>query len=249
MRQQYCASKQLTTVKLVPIVVLGERSLSSQRHQLVRCERVGSAADDSFDLVQGTTSPGGARTQKACFGPLLSQIERVTSFASRVSACRNRCVLTIFRLSTAALSGIGLLGCEADALDRQIAELCKRDGGTKVYETAVLPIGRFRGDGVVLLGQPKKIDGGLTVHELPEGYLITRNTEVLRSGDPFKILSDGKLTKMTTVISRSTDGKVLGQEVSYSRTGGDITFGHPSSNYCPRPNIDVLQEVFKREKA
>ena len=32
-----------------------------------------------------------------------------------------------------------LSGCEKFALDRQMEELCKKDGGVKVYETVTLP--------------------------------------------------------------------------------------------------------------
>lgn len=32
-----------------------------------------------------------------------------------------------------------LNGCEKYALDRQMRELCEKDGGTKVYETVILP--------------------------------------------------------------------------------------------------------------
>ena len=42
-------------------------------------------------------------------------------------------LLTFAALTTA------LAGCERWSLDRQMEELCKKDGGIKVYETVTLP--------------------------------------------------------------------------------------------------------------
>lgn len=44
--------------------------------------------------------------------------------------------------ATAAILA-SLAGCEKYALDRQMAELCKKDGGLEVYETVTLPRSAF----------------------------------------------------------------------------------------------------------
>lgn len=57
-----------------------------------------------------------------------------------------RRVVTIPSMVTAMLA---LAGCERWALDQQMEELCKKDGGIRVYETVTLPASDFSN-----IGQP-----------------------------------------------------------------------------------------------
>lgn len=50
----------------------------------------------------------------------------------------------------ASLMLVSLVGCEKYALDRQMAELCKKDGGLKVYETVTLPRSSFDPTGYLI---------------------------------------------------------------------------------------------------
>jgi len=50
--------------------------------------------------------------------------------------------LTNLTLGTVAMIFV-LTGCEKFALDRQMEDLCKKDGGVKVYETVTLPASMF----------------------------------------------------------------------------------------------------------
>lgn len=50
---------------------------------------------------------------------------------------------SLIAASTALLLSLGLAGCERWELDRQMEELCRKDGGVKVYEAVTLSAGEF----------------------------------------------------------------------------------------------------------
>lgn len=56
---------------------------------------------------------------------------------------------SVITIRMAAIALLALVGCERWELDRQMEELCKRDGGVKVYETVTLPASEFSN-----VGQP-----------------------------------------------------------------------------------------------
>ena len=41
------------------------------------------------------------------------------------------------------LAAVAISGCEKYALDRQMEELCKKDGGVRIFEHVKLPANRF----------------------------------------------------------------------------------------------------------
>lgn len=130
--------------------------------------------------------------------------------------------------SATIVIGFNLPGCEKYQLDRQMEELCKKDGGIKVYETVTLPPEMFDQWGDPFpgwRGRPQE-------ERLGRDYRYVVRTVYLKMGDPFK--GEGRLDRTIIQIIRRSDGKLLGEAVSYGRSGGDfIAYAHPSSRSCP----------------
>ncbi len=57
-------------------------------------------------------------------------------------------------------AALALSGCEKFALDRQMEELCKKDGGVKIYETVTLPASMFDRLGDPFPGWPSRPERG-----------------------------------------------------------------------------------------
>lgn len=154
--------------------------------------------------------------------------------------------------ATAAILA-SLAGCEKYALDRQMAELCKKDGGLEVYETVTLPRSAFDATGRVIRQRFTDQSKPFTSFSIVTGgvYSIT-NVETKIVGDEVGtgFVKKGRLLRFEDTVQRISDKKVLGTQVSYGRTGGEVSLGHPSSNHCPRPRIspDLESTIFKKEK-
>ena len=129
-------------------------------------------------------------------------------------------------LSVAAMAF--LCGCEKFALDRQMEDLCLKDGGVKVYETVALPSAMFDQWGDPFpgwRGRPQEL-------RLGGDYRYSVEVVYLKRGDPLK--GEGRLERQSERIFRRSDGKLVGEAVSYGRSGGDfIVYAHPSSLHCP----------------
>lgn len=137
-----------------------------------------------------------------------------------------------------ALSVFCLPGCEKYALDRQMEELCKQDGGVKVYETVALPPEMFDKWGDPFPGWR----GRKPEERLGTDYLYKFEITYPKQGDPLK--GEGRLQRYHISIYRRSDNKLLGESVSYGRSGGDfIAYAHPTSNHCPK---DVNESDFVR---
>ena len=144
---------------------------------------------------------------------------------------------------------LALAGCEKYALDRQMEELCKVDGGIVVYETVRLPPSRFNADGTLVPVVPHREGMPLAEHLLGKDYAIEQTFKTIKAGRPFgKMFSEGRLERYQAVVRRISDQKVLAVEVSYSRVGGEITFNHPSQSSCPdpRPTPGLLTSTFTK---
>lgn len=140
-------------------------------------------------------------------------------------------------LSMAALS---LCGCERYRLDRQMEELCKKDGGIKIYETVILSPAEY--DAVFKYAAKHKAQED---YYGPE-YRYEQRQEILAGKDANPEKGQGRLTRWHTKIYRRSDNKLLGEDVSYGRSGGDgFTFGfHPSSKVCPRLERGLSHSIF-----
>lgn len=139
-----------------------------------------------------------------------------------------------------------LAGCEKYALNRQMDELCKKDGGVKIFEAVTLPSSRFGKYGELLPILPWAKDRSFSEQILGSDYQIISLRTPIKDGKPFgKFLSEGRLIRNIQRIARNSDGKILGESIWYSRTGGEFTpFGMPSTTECPSPQKDLLRSVF-----
>jgi hypothetical protein len=136
----------------------------------------------------------------------------------------------ILLVGAIAITGVSLSGCEKAALDRQVEELCKKDGGVKVYETVTLSPEMFDQDGNPFPGWR----GRPLEDRLGPDYRYLTETHYLKQGDPNQLFSEGVLSRYSEKIVRVSDSKLMGESVVYGRTGGEaILLGHPSGTMCP----------------
>ena len=142
-----------------------------------------------------------------------------------------------------------LTGCEKFTLDRQMEELCKKDGGVKVYETVTLPASMFDQWGDPFPGWRAKVLQGKPEERLGAEYRYVVETVYLKQGDPIK--GEGRLDRTSERIYRRADGKLIGEAISYGRSGGDfIAYAHPTSKSCPvyqSANEKLIRSVFLRK--
>jgi hypothetical protein len=121
---------------------------------------------------------------------------------------------------------------EKDHLNAQMAELCKKDGGVKIYEKVKLPLEMFSSGGVLKESNYRKLNDHESVTQLADIYELHLYITKIKKGDPFK--GEGNLERDYTKIVRITDKKLIAESVFYSRGGGDRWFaGMPSSTVCP----------------
>ena len=151
----------------------------------------------------------------------------------------------------ASLMLVSLVGCEKYALDRQMEELCKKDGGLKVYETVTLPRSAFDPTGYLIRQRLTDPSKPLTSYAIVSGgeYSISSvRVDIVGGQVGTGFVKKGRLSRHEFVVHRIADKKVLGVEVSYGRTGGEVSLGHPSSNSCPltSPNPGLIDAVFKK---
>lgn len=153
-------------------------------------------------------------------------------------------------VTTTLVATLLLPGCEKYALDRQMEELCAKDGGVRVYEKVVLPAEMFDKTGQLITDSREVLENGTVIlRHVGDKYVIEHLEEVIHPGNPHSgFISEGRLLKHVTLIKRVSDKKILGAEISYGRTGGDLTLGHPSQNYCPKPRSTpgVVHAVFTK---
>jgi hypothetical protein len=152
------------------------------------------------------------------------------------------CSRIVITALLASLIGILLTGCERDSLDRQMAELCAKDGGIKVHETVTLPPEMFDQNGDPFPGWRSRPES----QRLGDDYRLLMETVYLKQGDPLK--GEGRLDRTEVKVIRIVDNKILAMGVSYGRSGGDfIVVDHFSSSSCP-PRLgeprSVIRSVF-----
>jgi len=148
--------------------------------------------------------------------------------------------MTRMKIASVLLLVIALGGCERFTLDRQMEELCKTDGGVKVYETVTLSPAEY--DRVLsYVTTAKSVEDYYGPH-----YRYMRERKILIGENAQPEKGEGRLTRWHLAIYRQSDGKLLGESVEYTRAGGDgFTFGfQPSNNACPRQGISLATSVF-----
>ncbi len=134
---------------------------------------------------------------------------------------------------------LALTGCEKYELDRQMQTLCEKDGGNKVYETVPLPANMFDESGYPFPGWRQRSKE----ERLGNDYSYLYESTIIKDGEPTK--GEGKLWRSRVKIVRKSDGKLLGETIVYSRSGGDgIVLGHSTSNSCPTTGGPIEKSVF-----
>lgn len=109
--------------------------------------------------------------------------------------------------------------------DRQVSELCAKDGGVKVYETVKLPAEKFNQWGQVRIPNKNKAKPS-------DEYYYESAMHYLRNSNPEMWQSHYK-------VYRQFDNELLGESISYTRRGGDAPGPwHESSFRCP-DNSDI----------
>lgn len=154
----------------------------------------------------------------------------------------------VVSIPIAVISLFALVGCERYALDRRMEELCKKDGGIKVYEKVMLPASDFSN-----IGQPlaRYQQTAKSVEDyLGPDYKYVSKTEILVGPNANAQRGEGQLVRIYHAIYRRADGHLLGESIAYGRGGGDgFTFGfHPSSNSCPKLTVGLETSVFLKGK-
>lgn len=136
-------------------------------------------------------------------------------------------------------------GCEKFFLDRQMEEMCRKDGGVRVYESVTLPPEMFDQWGDPFPGWR----GRSKEDRLGQDYRYVMDIVEIKKGDAFK--GQGELRQFVVRIYRRSDQKLMGEAVSYGRSGGDfVAFAHPTSMSCP-PNqseSDLVRAIFIKGK-
>lgn len=140
-----------------------------------------------------------------------------------------------------ALSALSLCGCEKDKLDKQMAELCRKDGGIKIHGTVTLSPEYFDQSGSVKTST-QQVNGEL-VNIIAEKYIATAKVTTLKAGDPIK--GEGSLDRIYTSLVRIEDEKILAESVQYLRAGGDgFYWGHHTQKACPNYPMELNDKVF-----
>lgn len=150
-------------------------------------------------------------------------------------------------LSVAAISAFLLCGCERWALDQQMKELCKTDGGIRVYEKVTLPASEFSNIGQPFARYERAAKSRADLLGPDYRYVEERKFIVGPHANAQK--GEGQLTRWYHAIYRRADGRLLGESVRYNRSGGDgITLGfQPSGKNCPPLMNGLAQTVFTKE--
>ena len=135
-----------------------------------------------------------------------------------------------------------LTGCEKYALDRQMAKLCKEDGGLTIYEKVQLPADRFDEKGKVKWWQlPDKKRAEYADQYGPE-YKVELSSLTIKNGDPVR--GQGLLRKLELKLIRLSDQKLMAIQIAYARSGGDFIYmDHYNSKLCPITS-ESLNDVF-----
>ena len=150
--------------------------------------------------------------------------------------------------SLAFVTLLGLGGCERWSLDQKMDELCKKDGGIKVYEEVTLPASDFSNTGEPL---GKYIPLAKSVEDyLGPDYRYVVRKDVLVGAQANLENGHGRLERIHEIVYRRADNQMLGESIWYARGGGDgFTFGfQPSGDYCPKPTVGLFGSIFVRGK-
>jgi len=126
-------------------------------------------------------------------------------------------------------------GPNKSELDAEVKRLCAIDGGIKVYETVMLPAGRFDKYGGIRIPLKKDVKPS-------DDYYQEWIVNHLLDGNP-------SMRRDHFLVYRKADGKLLGEAISYGRRGGDMPGPwHDSSFRCPSDAGDqnLVRRIFTK---
>lgn len=133
-------------------------------------------------------------------------------------------------------------GGEKGRLDRQVRELCAKDGGVKVYETVRLPKEKFDKWGMV-----KPYDPTQKENALGPDYIYRWDRRYYRRGEPAIRPGEIAVARDWIQITRKSDMKILGEVIRYYRAGGDLPGPWMPSGYdCP-PSQEANEIVLMKK--
>lgn len=136
---------------------------------------------------------------------------------------------------------------EKDLLNKQMAELCKIDGGVKIYETVKLPAEMFNENGGLKNKKFIRKDNKDLMF-IGSDYILIEDSADIKKGDPLK--GEGWLLRSHSEIRRTTDNALIAEAVQYGRAGGDRwSLGMHSIDDCPNEPIDLFNKVFSKQGA
>ena len=126
--------------------------------------------------------------------------------------------------------------------DFMVEELCKKDGGIRVFEIVRLPQERFSPQGNMVFSGNKNLPPLKEGSTPNDEFYFTHETNWILPDSGFNSLA---VWKTHQKLFRAKDGKLLGESIAYSRRGGDpMGPWHPSSFGCPK-NVDIVFLVRK----
>lgn len=146
-------------------------------------------------------------------------------------------MLVVLLLAFAPLLTLGFYEGRKAYWDAKVREMCAKDGGITVYETVKLPAEKFNE-----WGQPNFYRPAQGKDALGADYVFASDIFYYRKGNP-------QVARHNIKVIRRSDGKLLGESISYGRGGGDFPSpSHGTSFHCPKNYGDIpfLTQMFIR---
>ncbi len=136
-------------------------------------------------------------------------------------------------------------------MDAEVDRLCAIDGGLKIYETVTLSPEKFNKYNQINFYHPTKGENALGTE-----YIWKWDVKYLQPGGDPK--ADPRMGRDHFMVFRRSDGKLLGESISYSRYGGDPRWlnefygGPPESHHrCLEDrtgDVPLLDHIFVRSE-
>lgn len=120
--------------------------------------------------------------------------------------------------------------------DNKVRDMCKKDGGVKVYDTISITNSQYE--------KLEKIQGSLSIP--PQSLAKQENLVFSIMSESVIRDSNPKVRRNEQIVIRQSDGKIIGKIISYDRVGGDFPtiIGHPTHYGCPKSK-DIYKDQSK----
>lgn len=142
-------------------------------------------------------------------------------------------LIAIAGVAAVALVGyVGFFEGRKAYWDREVSELCKRDGGDRVFSSIEVS----KDDYLRFLNKFGKFEIPLDSPDANVPVVQKRTSSYVRRNDP-------EVRRDETQIIQKRDGVLLAQTVSYSRVGGDSFGLQPTYHSCPEQQSSIYSRV------